>query len=212
MKSRVDVSPRATDPFAFLEAQHREVESLFAELERVGSGSVRPASEVFLELATKLEAHAQLEEAVFYPLGRKADEKQTLEAYEEHKLCRIVIEDIRKGRASGGGKGADTKFEAHVKVLKELVAHHVKEEEGTYFPTLRKELDDAQKADLGQRLQETYPKLEAKIARAGTATKAKTAHKPSTSVKGASKGPSARRLAKTAPPKKKTSALRRTSR
>ncbi|MCA2959286.1 MAG: hemerythrin domain-containing protein [Silvanigrellales bacterium] len=173
MKSKVDVSARNQDPFAFLEAQHREVESLFAEIERVGKGSVRSRRDVFLELAAKLEAHAQLEEAVFYPLGRKVDEKKTLKGFEEHKLFRVVLDDIRKGLATGSGKSADARFEAHVKVLKELVEQHVKEEEESYFSTLRKELGVAEQGTLRVRLQEASAKLEMKIVKKPPTAKAK---------------------------------------
>jgi hemerythrin len=148
------------DPFAFLMSHHREVESLFAELERVGSGSVRPRREIFLELARKLEAHAQVEEKVLYPAGRVYDQKTTLEAYEEHKLCRVVIEDL-----AAVGRGDDASFEANLEVLKELVENHVQEEEQEYFKTLRSEMDDEEMRLLGQRLLREYGRIESEVAK-----------------------------------------------
>lgn len=144
------------DPFDFLISQHREVDSLFAELERVGSGSVRSKKDIFMELARKLEAHSQAEEKVLYPKGREADEKQTLEAYEEHKLVRVVIDDLVKG----GDRGDSTQFQAHVKVLKDVVHHHVKEEENEYFMKMRAEMDSSEILSLGQRLKQEYDRVE----------------------------------------------------
>ena len=149
------------DPFDFLTSQHREVDSLFAELERVGSGSVRSKKDIFMELARKLEAHSQAEEKVLYPKGRDADEKQTLEAYEEHKLVRVVIDDLVKG----GDRVDSTQFQAHVKVLKDVVHHHVKEEENEYFKKMRADMDSSEILALGQRLKQEYERIEKVVMR-----------------------------------------------
>src|SRR4051794_14079209 len=52
-----------TDVLDLLEAQHKEVDELFARLEQ-GDGDPRA---LFTELADKLAAHAAAEEKVFYP-------------------------------------------------------------------------------------------------------------------------------------------------
>jgi Hemerythrin HHE cation binding domain len=52
------------------------------------------------------------------------------EAFEEHHLIKLLISELSRFRP---GPGSAT-FEAKMKVLKELVQHHVDEEEGHVFP------------------------------------------------------------------------------
>jgi len=68
--------------------------------------------------------HAMLEEELFYPALRgKIEDDDLDEAYVEHDGAKVLINDIEAG-------GSDSDFyEAKVKVLKEQIEHHVKEEE-----------------------------------------------------------------------------------
>jgi hypothetical protein len=69
---------------------------------------------------------------VLYPAFRRAlKEPQTIfEAFQEHHLVHLLINELSIFRP---GQGSAT-FEAKMKVLKELVKHHVDEEEGHVFP------------------------------------------------------------------------------
>src|SRR5918911_920855 len=70
-----------TDILELLKDQHKEVDELFARLER-GEGD-RQA--LFTELADKLAAHAAAEEKVFYPSVMTKDTAELLqESVEEH--------------------------------------------------------------------------------------------------------------------------------
>ena len=67
-----------------------------------------------------------------YPAFRRAfkDPQLVFEAFEEHHLIKLLINELSRFRP---GPGSAT-FEAKMKVLKELVQHHVDEEEGHVFP------------------------------------------------------------------------------
>jgi hemerythrin-like domain-containing protein len=122
----------------FLESQHRQVEQLFAMIEKAPVGEKR---KLFDEIADALAIHATIEEKIFYPAAKmEKTEDLLLEAVEEHLSAKRVIADLLDMSP------ADESFDAKVTVLKELIAHHVKEEETELFPMVRRamggELDD----------------------------------------------------------------------
>ena len=90
------------------------------------------------KIVQALTVHAQMEESLFYPALRKAggeDERDSvLEAAEEHGVVKDLIAKIE------ALPPRDETLEAKVTVLKELVHHHVKEEESQIFSEARRAL------------------------------------------------------------------------
>ena len=142
----------------FLKNQHREVEALFKRIESLGDKAGKDKKQIFDEIYEKLDTHARIEENIFYPEGREADEDMTLEAYEEHDIVRTLLKKIAKTSPS------DETFMAKVTVLKEVVQHHVEEEEEEYFPECEKELGEERLEELGQELEEATEKAQSKNA------------------------------------------------
>jgi hemerythrin superfamily protein len=130
-----------TDIFELLEAQHKEVDELFARIES-GDGDRRA---LFIELADKLAAHAAAEEKIFYPSVMTAETSDLLhESVEEHVSIKRVLFDILDQRPD------DEAFMAKLSVLKEQVSHHAhKEEENKLFPKLRGLMSSDERAALG---------------------------------------------------------------
>jgi hypothetical protein len=138
------------DAIELLQDQHREVEDLFDELENTSSRAMKTRLQLVQKLAVAIEAHAQIEEKIFYPAGKEVDEDMTLEAYEEHSVVRHLIEKLQQTEAD------DEVFMARVTVLKEMIEHHVEEEEGEYFPKVSKKLGKKKLAALGMEMQEAF--------------------------------------------------------
>lgn len=137
----------------FLTKQHREVESLFAELEKAeGAGSGTKRKALFTEIATKLKGHTAAEEQVLYPAGKEVDEGLMLEAYEEHAVAKKLIQTIERTRVN------DETFMAKVTVLKEMIEHHVEEEEEEFFPKLEKAFGEERLEILGAELEAAFEK------------------------------------------------------
>ncbi len=126
-----------TDAIALLRKDHRVVEKLFAQLEGEGRGDRRIA--VVASIVQELTVHARLEEELFYPLALVSldDQGQELiwEATVEHGTLSGLIEALEAADAD------DESFDAHLKVLKEYVQHHVREEENRIFPRVRMKTD-----------------------------------------------------------------------
>jgi len=112
----------APDAIALLKADHKKVEGLFAQYEKA-SGDGRK-EKLALEICMELTVHTEIEEKIFYPACEGVVEKDLLdEAYVEHDGAKVLIAEIEAGGPS------DDFYDAKVKVLSEMIEHHVEEEE-----------------------------------------------------------------------------------
>jgi hypothetical protein len=141
-QKRLKMEP-AIDAIQLLKEQHREVEALFAELEATSSRTIKKREDLVRQLVISLEAHTWIEEKILYPAGQEVDPALTWEAYEEHSLIQFMLHRIVETEAN------DDAFLPRVKVLKEIVAHHVKEEEEEYYTHLQNKLSPRRLADIG---------------------------------------------------------------
>jgi hemerythrin superfamily protein len=130
----------------FLINDHNEVRGMFSKMD----SSKDPAKrhEIFNELHHALDAHARIEEELFYPMVEKLSDMRPLvvEARKEHDLFKSVLRDV------AGMKAGDRDFAPKLKVLRETVEHHIDEEEKSMFPKVEKLCDKNTLDDLGNRL------------------------------------------------------------
>lgn len=110
------------DAIAMLKADHRKVEEIFEAFEKARS---RDRKQALAEQAClELKVHTLIEEEIFYPACRGRIEDDLVdEAYVEHDSAKTLINDIEAGGPE------DDFYDAKVKVLSELIEHHVEEEE-----------------------------------------------------------------------------------
>lgn len=152
----------------FLSNQHREIEILFAQVEEMGDSRAKDRKSLYGLLALNIEHHARIEETVFYPQGKKADELQTMKSIEMHDVVRFMARKIIKIRPN------DKSFLAKFLVLKNLVAQHVGIEEKEYFPRCAQTLGEDVLLQLGAELMEKYAKLQSSVTSKRSAKKAVT--------------------------------------
>ncbi len=131
---------------ALLKADHRQVEGLFAQFEAAKRDGEKKA--LAEQICMELTVHTKIEEEIFYPACEGAGEEDLLqEAYVEHDAAKVLIAELEAG-------GPDDNFyDAKVKVLSEIIQHHVEEEE----KRVEGMFDQARKAgldmdELGERL------------------------------------------------------------
>ena len=145
--------PESRDAIALLKADHRTVEELFEQFEKArGDGRKEAlANQICLELSV----HAAIEEEIFYPACRDAlaadGEMMLDEAEIEHASIKSLVQELEDADAD------DAMTAAKVKVLCEYVTHHVKEEEKTIFPKVKK--SDLDLDELGAELMERKQQL-----------------------------------------------------
>ena len=133
-----------------LKKQHRQVKSLFKQLEKTEAAGER--RRLMDEIGQRLEVHTAIEEEIFYPavrgLGTHKAEEMVDEALEELVLRELPTIDPE-----------DERFAAKMTVLSELVEHHAEEEESEMFKLAQK-LDD-ELEDLAERMEARQSELEA---------------------------------------------------
>jgi Hemerythrin HHE cation binding domain len=111
------------DAIALLKADHRKVEELFASFEAAKGADKKKA--LAAQICMELTVHAKIEEDIFYPACEGAvDEDLLKEAYVEHDGAKVLIAEIE-----AGSDVSDDFYGAKVKVLSEMIEHHVGEEE-----------------------------------------------------------------------------------
>jgi len=125
-KTRSARSGRGTagkDAVALLKSDHREVEGWFEQFESARADERKGA--LAGKICNALKVHTAIEEEIFYPAFLEATEEEDLhhEAEIEHDSAKRLIAEIE---ASSPG---DDYYDARMKVLSEMIKHHVKEEE-----------------------------------------------------------------------------------
>ena len=110
------------DAIAMLKADHRKVEELFEKFEQTNGKATK--QKLAEQICLELKVHTAIEEEIFYPACRgKIEDDLVNEAYVEHDSAKLLINEIEAG-------GPDEEFyDAKVKVLSEMIEHHVEEEE-----------------------------------------------------------------------------------
>ena len=127
-------SSRAVDAIALLKADHRKVEGLFAKFQK--ARGIERKEALAAEICLELTVHTKIEEDIFYPACRgEIDGDLWHEAYVEHDSAKVLVREIEKGDPH------DEFYDARMKVLSEMIKHHVKEEEkkqGNMFAQAKK--------------------------------------------------------------------------
>jgi len=122
--------------FQKLKKDHKEVKGILGQLKETKENESKKRDELFQKLKEELVPHMKAEEITFYQplLAKKEAREDALEGVEEHHVSEMVFKELEKAP-----KGED-QWGAKMSVFKELVEHHVKEEEGKIFKTAEKVL------------------------------------------------------------------------
>jgi hemerythrin-like domain-containing protein len=144
-----------------LHNDHREVASLMDRMMNGADGAERAA--LFDEMKTKLLAHAHAEQDILYrPLETSQSETSRSFAHEgvnEHQIIEQQLQKLSADRDKAGEQ-----WLAELKVLGELLEHHVDEEESTGFSCARDEFDKGELEAMGQRFQTRKARLMTRLA------------------------------------------------
>ena len=121
---------------------------MFSEFESARSDDRK--SELAQQICLALRTHTTIEEEIFYPAFLEATEDTEIhhEAEIEHAGAKHLIEEIE----STGSE--DDHFDARISVLKEMIRHHVKEEEQRGGMFSKAQQSDMDLRALGQQLKE----------------------------------------------------------
>jgi hemerythrin superfamily protein len=128
-----------TDILETLKKEHDEVKDLLEELQEADSGERR--SRLVQRIKQALVPHTKAEEKVVYDrviaLRDKDAQTDGHEGYVEHDLASKTLQ-----RLEAMGASASAEHVAIAKVLKELVEHHIKEEESNVWSDVKENFSD----------------------------------------------------------------------
>jgi hemerythrin superfamily protein len=138
------------DAIVLLKNDHKTVEKLFKQFEKLGDGALKTKRQVVDQIVAELSTHAAIEEQHFYPAVRAAlpaAEDDVLEGLEEHHIVKWTLSELENMAPT------EERFDAKVTVLIESVRHHVEEEEGELFPNVRDAIGRKELRELGDTME-----------------------------------------------------------
>jgi hemerythrin superfamily protein len=139
------------DATRLLKQDHKEVKALFEAFEGLSDRASAKRMKLFDKIREELTVHAKIEEEIFYPavkeLRSKEAKERVAEANEEHAIVKLLLKQLSAGDAE-----LET-FKAKMKVLKDTVLHHAKEEEKEMFKEAKDGMETEALKELGAQLQ-----------------------------------------------------------
>ncbi|MGH9457346.1 MAG: hemerythrin domain-containing protein [Thermoanaerobaculia bacterium] len=144
------------NPIEMLKNDHKNVKAMLDEMEKRDADQRK---ELLADLERDLEIHTQLEEEIVYPAFRDAstrviERRLYFEATEEHHVVDMVLPELKMVSAD------NERFAARVKVVRELLDHHIEEEENEMLPKMYEMLGEARLQEMGRRMVERRTELE----------------------------------------------------
>ena len=135
-----------------LKSDHATLKRLLRELTETSDRALKTRESLVDQIEREIKVHAQVEEEIFYPAYLNAAkgtdaEDMFYEAAEEHHVVDMVLPALQAANPKSN------EFKAKAKVLKELVEHHIREEEREMFAMARQLFDEEQLRDLGDSMQ-----------------------------------------------------------
>lgn len=139
--------------FDELKKDHKEVKDILEKLKTGSRTAEKTREKLFVQLKGELVPHLKAEESSFYQvlLDTKNGRQHALEAKEEHDLTVMVCKQLEEIPAK------EEIWDAKLKVLKDLVEHHIEEEEEEIFQLAQKEIE---KDDFKQIMQNFHKEKE----------------------------------------------------
>lgn len=134
-----------------LKADHEKVKAILTQLSGSTDRAVKKRTDLLDKLEMEISIHTQLEEQILYPAFKAAGGKDEAEMYyeakEEHRTVdSLVLPDLKKTDPT------TPEFAGRVKVVKELLEHHIEEEETEMFPQAKKLLGKEKLDQLGEQM------------------------------------------------------------
>jgi hemerythrin-like domain-containing protein len=138
------------DIFEVLTSDHDRVKKILEQMEQTSDRAGKRRETLLDNLSTALLPHMYGEEQYFYQilLDESADRETVYEAFEEHRAAKAVLMDLEDAPSD------DPRWLARCKVLKELVEHHIEEEESRVFDLARGIMEEDRAAEVAKRFKE----------------------------------------------------------
>jgi hemerythrin-like domain-containing protein len=136
--------------FDVLKADHEKVQKILDQMQHTSERAGKRRQQLLKSLDESLVPHMYAEENYFYQILLDETEEKTtsFEAIEEHRAAKMVLADLHEAALD------DPRWPARLKVLKELIEHHIEEEESEVFKLARTVIDKDRASSVAKRFKE----------------------------------------------------------
>ena len=144
--------------FEAIRKDHKEVKGIFANMLHAKKNELR--EELLEKLQSEIVPHMRAEErAVYMTLREDCNEcrEDVLEAFEEHHAARLILNELQELSPD------DERFMAKATVLKEIVEHHLQEEENKLFEDIRHAMKEDKAEQILQQFMQEKERIKKKI-------------------------------------------------
>lgn len=137
-----------------LKQDHERIKEILTRIIETEDNAER--GRLFKEFKMELVGHSRAEEKVLYRRMEKADEESrddALEGFVEHEVAETLARSLETAR-----QRTSPKWTARASVLKEVLEHHIEEEENEFFEQARKDFSEEELQRMDQEFQREKPK------------------------------------------------------
>jgi hemerythrin-like domain-containing protein len=147
--------------FQLLRKDHKESKSILGQIVEIKENDPKQREELFQKLKEELVPHMKAEENIFYPplMAKKETREDVLEGIEEHHVSELVLKELEKMPKD------EDQWGAKMSVFKELVEHHIKDEESKIFKSAGMALDQEELQNILTQFQQEKQKIKNKVAK-----------------------------------------------
>lgn len=143
-----EVAPQDADILDTLKKEHKEVKELLSKLQDAEGSAERRS--LVKQIKQALVPHTKAEEKAVYDaviaLRDKDAQTDGYEGYLEHEWASKTLDRLEKAQPATGPE-----HKAGAKVLKELVEHHIKEEESNVWRDVEENFSDQERVELNRK-------------------------------------------------------------
>jgi predicted DNA-binding protein len=138
------------DVFELIRSDHEKIKEIMEKLQDTSNRAAKTREKLLRDLQEGIVPHMYAEENYFYQLvlDESGETLPLYEALEEHRVAKASLADLDQTGLE------DPRWLAKAKVLKELIDHHIEEEEDQVFRIARDVIDDQRAMSVGERFQE----------------------------------------------------------
>lgn len=143
-----------------LSNDHREFKQILNRLDMTTERGAKTREKLFTQLKSLVVAHSRAEEVVLYDRLKEQGQHtrdSALEAYEEHHVADILLKELTSLDKN------NERWGAKLTVLKEVLEHHIEEEEDALFSQARKAFSRAELTDFADEFETLYDAQKAGI-------------------------------------------------
>lgn len=145
------------DVLDLIKAEHRQVETLFSEIE--SADETHKLYQCFNQLFNALNIHAEVEEQTFYPAIRHCQDTEELvdAAQEDHDEAKEILEELESLSPTSA------EFKQKIRELKQVIQQHVQEEENEVFSQVRECMSLKEREQLCNEFEAAKSKLQSEM-------------------------------------------------